>query len=282
MFFFTNSLASSSQRTYKLGENCYLGFCRLCDVDPLPLSELLLCKLVAHLADQQLKHRTIKTYLSGVRYLQIRSGLPDPFQGALIPRLEYTSPIKQVESQGTKMLWAACCLAFFGFLRVGEMVTPDDGSYDPTAHLGFGDVAVDNPRQPSFVRVSIKQSKTDPFRKGVDLFIGHTGGDLCPLLSFMMVRRSGTGPLFVFADGRLLTRKRFVDAVRSALASAGIDQTQYCGHSFRIGAATTAAAKGIEDSIIKTLGRWESVAYLQYVRIPRSQLTQVSSVMVSP
>ena len=187
--------------------------------------------------------------------------------------------------QDTKMLSAACCFVFFGFLRVGEMVTLDDGSYDPAAHLGFGDVAVDNPRQPSLVRVSIKQSKTDPFRKGVDLFLGRTGGNLCPvaaLLSFMTVRRSDPRLLFVFADGRLLTNKHFVDAVRSVLASAGIDQTRYCGHSFRIGAATTVAAKGIEDSIIKTLGRWESVAYLQYVRIPRSQLTQVSSVMVSP
>ena len=49
-------------------------------------------------------------------------------------------------------------------------------------------------------------------------------------------------------------------------------QDQYCGRSLRIGAATTAAAKGLEDSIIKTLGRWESVAYLQYVKIPRQQL----------
>ena len=73
-----------------------------------------------------------------------------------------------------------------------------------------------------------------------------------------------------------------MDLVRAALASAGVDQQNYCGHSFRIGAATTAAAKGIEDSVIKSLGRWESIAYLQYVRIPRCQLTSYSSVLVSP
>jgi len=59
-----------------------------------------------------------------------------------------------------------------------------------------------------------------------------------------------------------------VHTLREALQAAGIDQSKYCGHSFRIGVVTTAAARGMEDSIIKTLGRWNSIAYLQYVKIP--------------
>ena len=55
----------------------------------------------------------------------------------------------------------------------------------------------------------------------------------------------------------MLTRQRFVTAVRTGLDKAGIDSSKYSGHSFRIGAATTAAQNGMEDSIIKTLGRWE-------------------------
>ena len=315
-FFFVQGLATSSQKTYKSGENRYLRFCQSLSVVPLPVSESRLCKFVSFLADQKLKHRTIKTYLSGVHYFQIRSGWRDPFHNSHMPHLEYTMKgIKRVESQSattqrlrlpitpkilrlmkgvwsasasqpdTKLIWAACCLAFFGFLRAGEMTTPDDEGYDSGAHLSFGDIAVDDPSCPSFLRIRIKQSKTDPFRKGVDLFLGRTGSDICPvaaLLGYLACRGSRPGPLFIFADGRLLTRKRFVDLVRAALASAGVDQQNYCGHSFRIGAATTAAAKGIEDSVIKSLGRWESIAYLQYVRIPRCQLTSYSSVLVSP
>ena len=99
--------------------------------------------------------------------------------------------------------------------------------------------------------------------------------DLCPvaaMVSYLQHRRTDTGPLFRFEDGRLLTRARLVEFLRSGLKEAGVDDSKYCSHSFRIGAATTAAKVGIEDSVIKTLGRWESLAYLQYVKIPRAKL----------
>lgn len=94
----------------------------------------------------------------------------------------------------------------------------------------------------------------------------------------MAVRGMSDGPLFRFENGRALTRQRFVDHVREGLKMAGIDHSRYCGHSFRIGAATTAAAKGVEDSIIKTLGGWESLAFLHYIKIPRSQHVGISGV----
>ena len=115
--------------------------------------------------------------------------------------------------------------------------------------------------------------------------MGRTGSDLCPvaaLLSYLQCRGAAPGPLFLFTSGRSLSRKRFVELVREALARTDVDQRKYCGHSFRIGAATTAAARGIEDSVIKMLGRWESVAYLQYVRLPREQLTGYAGVLATP
>ena len=305
--YFPKGLAPLTQRTYESAQDRYLKFCALSATSPLPIGESQLCSYVSFLANEGLKHRTIKSYLSATRHLQISEGLGDPFHGISMPKLEYVlrgvkkhqaetmggqrewlpitphllRQIKRVwdksgDSRDIKMLWAACCLCFFAFLRAGEMSVPSDQAYDPAVHLSMGDVAVDDPCNPSTLQIKIKQSKTDPFRRGVNLFVGRTGLDLCPvaaLLSYLSVRGSQPGPLFLFEDGRFLTRGRFVDAVRTALNSAGVDQQKYCGHSFRIGAATTAAARGIEDSVIKTLGRWESVAYLQYVRIPREQLS---------
>ena len=260
---------------------------------------------MSHLADSGLKHRTIKAYLSAVRFLHIAEGAQDPFKPTH-ERLEYIlRGIKRCESEqaakgrerlpitptilkrikgvwegkanehDTIMIWAACCTAFFGFLRAGELTVPNDKGYDPAVHLSRNDIALDNPRTPTMVRVTIKQSKTDPFRKGINLFLGKTSTEVCPvtaLLNYLVVRGKRKGPLFLFEDGRFLTRQRFVEKVREALAEAKIEQASYCGHSFRIGAATTAASRGLEDSVIKTLGRWRSLAYLQYIKIPRNEL----------
>jgi len=56
-------------------------------------------------------------------------------------------------------------------------------------------------------------------------------------------------------------------AVRKALQAVGLVTRDYAVLSFRVGAATTAAQQGLQDSLTKTLGWWESAAYLRYVRI---------------
>ncbi len=181
--------------------------------------------------------------------------------------------------QDTRMLWAACCTAFFAFLRVGEFTVPSANGYDPAVHLNLGDVAFNHPSKPTMARITIKKSKTDQLREGVDLFVGKTASPLCPvgaLLDFLRVRGKSPGPLFIHQDGRALTRAKFAEEIRAALRKAGVDQSTYCTRSFRKGAASTAAAKGVEDSVIKTLGRWKGLAYLQYISVAREHLADYS------
>ena len=73
-----------------------------------------------------------------------------------------------------------------------------------------------------------------------------------------------------------VTGSRFVHAIRLALSAVCVNSACYSGHSFRIGAATTAAFHGVPDVLIKTTGRWESSAYTLYVRTPRDQLCAVA------
>lgn len=97
------------------------------------------------------------------------------------------------------------------------------------------DVSVDSLQKPSVMKLKIKASKTDPYRIGVDIFIGKTENSLCPvsaMLIYLTKRGQKPGPLFLFEDGMPLTRARFVPAVKSALTSVRVDQTGYSGHSF--------------------------------------------------
>jgi hypothetical protein len=142
------------------------------------------------------------------------------------------------------------------WLSQGRGIYSQECRFDPTVALMLEDVAVDRHDNPAMVKIRLKRSKTDPFRHGVDIFLGRTHRDLCPvsaLLAYIAVRPAVVGPLFVFGDGSFLTRERLVDAVRSALrqAGTGIDASHFTGHSFGIGAATVAAQSGIQDSTIK-------------------------------
>ena len=70
-----------------------------------------------------------------------------------------------------------------------------------------------------------------------------------------------------------------MDELRKVLSSAGLEAKGYAGHSFQIGAATTAAACGFGDSTIQMLGRWSSAAYLTYIKTPRNQLAICSAAL---
>ena len=81
-------------------------------------------------------------------------------------------------------------------------------------------------------------------------------------------------PLFFDQDKGILTRGQFIGYLRHILSTIGLDVSKFCGHSFRIGAATSAAAIGIEDHMIQNLGRWSSNCYTRYIRIAKKDIQQ--------
>ncbi len=88
------------------------------------------------------------------------------------------------------------------------------------------------------------------------IVVGKTNNELCPvmaLLAYMAARGTGQGPLFMWQDGWFFTWETFVAAVRRGLEEVGLAARNYAGHSFRIGAATTAARQEQHDKEYKTL-----------------------------
>ena len=188
-FYFHHALAPSTQRTYTSAQARYLSFCAQFDITPLPLQETHLCRYVSWLAKDNIAHTTVKSYLSALRHLQIARNLPDPMISTF-PKLEgvirgikmqqarhKTSSPKRLPitlahlhklrsffaSKGNEadsfMLWAAICTCFFGFMRSGEMTIPSESAFDPSSHLCFNDVSVDNIADPQVVKVCLKASK---------------------------------------------------------------------------------------------------------------------------
>ena len=289
-----------------------MKFCKLANKPTVPTTEPTLLLFVAHLASLNLAHTTIKVYLSGVRSLHVTHGHHSAFNCQLTPRLQQVlkgirkrqaigSPrkirrpitiqimakiksvlLKNPHEYHNIMMWAACCLAFFGFLRSSEFTVPSQVTYDNEVHLSPNDIAVDNEANPQLLQVTIKQSKTDPFRQGARLSLGRTNSPICPVtavLPFLAVRGNQRGPLFTLKDGRMLTRQLFSTFLNDILGKLQMNQSQFNTHSFRIGAATTAKEAGIDDIHIKMLGRWRSDAYQQYIRTPPEQLARLSKVL---
>ena len=63
---------------------------------------------------------------------------------------------------------------FLASLGAGEMTIPSESNFDAGAYLTYADIAVDSVADPNMLRVWIKTSKTDPFRKGIDVILGRT------------------------------------------------------------------------------------------------------------
>ena len=158
-----------------------------------------------------------------------------------------------------------------------------NSAFHPSTHMTVSDLQADSLVSPTCFKVRIKCSKTDPFRAGCDIYVGRGVDSVCPIValgSYLSRRGSTPGPLFLFSNSRPLTRQQLSSSVQAILHAAGYSGS-YSGHSFRIGAATTAAARGVPDHLIKTLGRWSSDAYQVYIRTPVSSIIHVSSQLVA-
>ena len=112
--------------------------------------------------------------------------------------------------------------------------------------------------------------------------MGHSGTNVCPvsaLLAYLAVHPSRGQHLFVWEDGKTLVPVRVRTPAQEGTRGAGLETSQYSGHSLRIGAVTSAAAAGVPDHLIKVLGCWRSEAFQLYVRTPQDTLLSVASLI---
>ena len=181
-------------------------------------------------------------------------------------------------------IWAACCLAYFGLLRVSEFTTSSPDHFDSTTDLLLSDVALDNRTSPTTIQITLKQSKNDQFRTGTTICLGKSTYTVCPvdaLVQYLAVRGGTPGPLFLLPNNQSLTRALFSSALKKAFQELHMDHRKFNTDSIRIGAATSAKRAGVSDSHLKALGRWRSDTYLKYVRLSPKDLARLSKSLAS-
>ena len=87
--------------------------------------------------------------------------------------------------------------------------------------------------------------------------------------TFLSLRGEKVDPVFLLEGGQPCDKGLLDSFLRRSVLAAGLDVNHYKGHSFRIRAATSAAAAGHSDADIQRLGRWKSRAFQRSVRIPK-------------
>ena len=115
-------------------------------------------------------------------------------------------------------MWAATTVCFFGFGHSGKITVPSTVALDPTIHLSWGNVAVDDLANSSVIHFFLKQSKCDQFGTGVEVFVGKTGKSVCPvtaILAYLSSHGDAPGTFFKHSHGKPLTKSVFIWEIQS-------------------------------------------------------------------
>lgn len=159
----------------------------------------------------------------------------------------------------------AFACAFFGAFRVDESVAASGRSVD--TGLLFKDVVM----REDAVLCRLVRSKTDQLGRGRWVTLSAQPGDtVCPVAlsaAYSSIRPQGGVQWLLHRNGLPLTRFQFGAVLKRCVDRLGLASEDYGTHSFRIGAATCAAACGVNDEGIQALGRWKSKAFRSYVRL---------------
>jgi hypothetical protein len=152
-------------------------------------------------------------------------------------------------------------------------------TFNHTRGLALADVTLHGSSSSRELHINLRYSKTDPHGDGVVIKLFPLDSPLCPIQAvenYIPLRIALCNNLndsfFMMPSLLPLTRAEFITHLQQVLYGIGQGGNHIKPHSFRIGAATAAAAAKLPDHLIKTMGRWSSDSYRRYIRTPSSLL----------
>ena len=163
--------------------------------------------------------------------------------------------------------WCAMLLAFFGCLRLSNLVPSSANQFDPLKHLKRDDVRFER----NLVLLFYKWAKTNQHASKVSWI------PICPVSDarfniqvhleqlFSKVKVPSDAPLLCYSVNKFHTRNSLVKILEMCAKKCGLPPADYSWHSFRRGAAVFAFELGLADSSVQLLGDWSSEAFKNYL-----------------
>jgi len=249
------------------------------------ISALVMLHKIKGFQDYDIKDNMVDMLLKGADHLALAN--PPPTQNSrrvvTLPLLRHFG--NKLAKSGwshttTQSLWTAGLLAFFGTIRMGEILSPREDSFDKTTTLTWGDI-IYLEKEDSFI-IHLKIPKGAP-REGefVDIFPFKSFG-CCPVAALKKQKESqeslGRGkkedPVFIFPNGKFLTTGKFNESIKPLFCDiCDYRNDKILCHSFRAGIPSELSRypEMMSSDDIKGWGRWKSDAYDRYTRLKMDQ-----------
>ena len=312
---YSYGLAKGTWSSYKTAEGLLKQCCEEKDIEKkLPLEENTVLAFVHWLAFKRgSKASTIDTYLSGIRQLHVERGLPTdnirtdrvrtilkglknknlaedrkegvekrkPITTDILLVLKGKLAEADMNGRDQRLVRTVSSILFHGAFRVHELLCKKQSSFDPDFTLLGRDVKLVTQGGREVLQLKIKAPKEQKVGKDVIVDVYSTDTELCPVRAFKKWSKfrgkEEELPLFRFSSGIPLTGKKFNEIVRDRLKGEVEDiEKLFSSHSFRAGAASMMAAIGYSDDDIKAVGRWSSRAFMEYIKLPRTQRAEIA------
>lgn len=137
----------------------------------------------------------------------------------------------------------------------------------------------------------IRGSKTDQHRRGVTMFF-EVMDENDPTVAFCVVRDAfrwakdarptGDDAFLSYRNSWGLGYDHYNAAFKLTAIRMDLPPLRFSTHSARIGGASALAAAGLPDWQIKKLGRWKSIAFLEYIQTALTSMRAAQVAMVNP
>lgn len=298
------ALANNTQAAYSSAWEKFKDFASRTGLKgTIPLSVIEISYFIAYMSREGYAQATVASYLAGIAYRHRIMGFPDPTNTFIIKKMldglrkdrgpsnDTRLPITQdllknliasletvTRSQFEQSLFkAAFLLAFFGFLRVGELAANSKSQVQDTM-LRRSDIKFIAHDGSPAIEINFRVSKNNQFgQRQVILIPSQKFTALCPVSALRQYLSVAGSSLVLFSHFDLtpLTKYQFSAMLRKTVEFCGFPNSQlFKSHSFRIGAATSARLHGLSDGEIQVLGRWRSGVFSNYIRLPQFTNTQ--------